>query len=290
MKRLLSLLLILLLLSGCAVPGSMEAPVASAQAEVTLDQWGIPEYTGQPYVELNGNIPEFSQELKDAGSYEYYSPLDQLGRCGAAVANLGQDLMPTEERTSISHIYPSGWNQAEYDFVDGKMLYNRCHLIGFQLAGENANKENLITGTRYFNVEGMLPFENMVAEYIHQTGDRVLFRVTPKYAGEELVARGVEMEAQSVSDDGASLSFHVFVFNVQPGVTINYLTGESVEEGQSLPSQTENTYIVNRSSSKYHLPTCGGVANMKQENRWEFTGTLTELEEAGYTPCGTCMK
>ena len=294
MKRLVPILLLLCILAGCAgeiPPAATPAPppVVTEEVSLAVSASGIPEYTGEKYVVLNNNIPEFDQELIEIGSYEYYSQLDQLGRCGAAVANLGQDLMPTEDRGSISHVYPSGWNQAEYDIVDGKMLYNRCHLIGFQLAGENANEKNLITGTRYFNVEGMLPFEDQVAEYIHSTGNRVLFRVTPMYEGEELVARGVQMDAWSVEDGGEGVCFSVFVFNVQPGITINYLTGESVLEGEELPSQKETTYVVNRNSKKIHLPTCSGAESMKKENRWEFTGTLAELTELGYEVCGNCL-
>lgn len=293
MKKLIALCLLFCLLVGCAgeiPPAAQPAPpTAVEETQVAVSASGIPEYTGEKYVVLNNNIPVFDQELIDIGSYEYYSELDSLGRCGAAVANLGQDLMPTEDRGSISHVYPSGWNQAEYDIVDGKMLYNRCHLIGFQLAGENANEKNLITGTRYFNVEGMLPFEDQVAEYIHNTGNRVLFRVTPMYEGEELVARGVQMDAWSVEDGGEGVCFSVFVFNVQPGITINYLTGESVPEGEELPSLKEATYVVNRNSKKIHLPTCSGAESMKAENRWEFTGTLAELVELGYEVCGNCL-
>lgn len=295
MKRLISVFLLLCLLTGCVGQSPSAAtpapPAVTAEATVAVSASGIPEYTGEPYVVLNNNIPEFDRELIDMGSYEYYSELDQLGRCGAAVANLGQDLMPTEERGSISHVYPSGWNQAEYEIVDGKMLYNRCHLIGFQLAGENANEKNLITGTRYFNVDGMLPFEDQVADYIHSTGNRVLYRVTPLYEGEELVARGVQMDAWSVEDDGEGVCFSVFVFNVQPGITINYLTGESVPDGETLPSADgePEEYVVNRSSKKVHLPSCSGAQSMKEENRWEFTGTLAELMALGYETCGNCI-
>lgn len=298
MKRLVFVFLMICLLVGCAseippaaqpAPPTAAAEVASPSAEPAVSASGIPEYTGEPYVVLNNNIPSFEQELIDMGSYEYYSELDQLGRCGAALANLGQDLMPTEDRGSISHVYPSGWNQAQYDIVDGKMLYNRCHLIGFQLAGENANEKNLITGTRYFNVEGMLPFEDQVAEYIHNTGNRVLYRVIPMYEGEELVARGVQMDAWSVEDGGEGVCFSVFIFNVQPGITINYLTGESVLDGEELPSQKEEAYVVNKNSKKIHLPSCSGSRSMKEENRWDFTGTLAELMELGYEVCGNCL-
>lgn len=192
---------------------------------VSLDE--IPTFSGTPYVVIQNNQPQFEAADMTGESYEYYSPLDQWERCGYAMACLGPETMPTGERQSISHIKPSGWVQAYYDFVDGEALYNRCHLIGFQLSGENANERNLITGTRYMNTEGMLPFENMVADYIKETGNHVIYRITPIYSGDEAVARGVQMEAKSVEDDG--ICFHVYVYNNQPGVTIDYTTGESAK-------------------------------------------------------------
>lgn len=185
-------------------------------------------YNGKPYVEIDGNVPFFSQEKKNGPAYEFYSELDQLGRCGYAEAKITQELMPSKERGAIGMIKPSGWHTIKYDQVDGRYLYNRCHLIGYQLTGENANEKNLITGTRYLNVVGMLPFENKVAEYVHLTGKPCMYRVTPVFKGEELVARGVEMEAESVEDQ--EISFHVFVYNVQPGIGIDYATGNSWEE------------------------------------------------------------
>ncbi len=185
------------------------------------------EYSGVPYVEQNGNVPYFTEEEYTTESFEIYQPLDYLGRCGVAYACIGEDIMPTEERGSIGQVRPSGWHTVKYDIVDGRYLYNRCHLIGYQLAGENANECNLITGTRYLNVEGMLPFENQVAEYVKNTGNHVLYRVTPVFEGEELVARGVLIEASSVEDRGAGLQFCVFCYNVQPGITIDYATGDS---------------------------------------------------------------
>lgn len=187
----------------------------------------VPAYDGTPYVEINGNQPVFDPEDLTETSFETYSELDALGRCGTAYANVGQDLMPQTERGSIGQVKPSGWHTVKYDVVDGKYLYNRCHLIGYQLTGENANQRNLITGTRYLNVEGMLPFENMVADYVKETGNHVLYRVTPVYDGTDLVAEGVQMEAESVEDGGAGISYNVFCYNVQPGVTIDYATGES---------------------------------------------------------------
>lgn len=187
----------------------------------------VPAFSGEPYVIINDNEPGFQKEDMTTDSYEFYSDLDSLGRCGYVMACIGWDIMPTEERGNIGQVKPSGWQTVKYDFVDGKYLYNRCHLIGYQLTGENANKQNLITGTRYLNVEGMLPFENMVADYIKETGNHVLYRVTPVYDGNNLVARGVQMEAFSVEDSGAGICFHVYIYNNQPGVVIDYATGES---------------------------------------------------------------
>ena len=187
----------------------------------------IPDVSPDAYVVVNDNVPEFTEEDITSKAYEFYSELDSLNRCGYAMACVGRELMPTEERGSIGQVKPSGWHTVKYDFVDGKYLYNRCHLIGFQLTGENANEKNLITGTRYMNVEGMLPFENMVADFVKETGEHVLYRVTPVFEDDDLVAKGVQMEALSVEDNGESISFNVFVYNKQPGVTIDYATGES---------------------------------------------------------------
>ena len=188
---------------------------------------GLPPYSGEFYVVINDNQPVFPEEDKTTVAFEFYSDLDALGRCGVAYANLGQELMPTEARESISKVKPSGWVQGRYDFVDGESLYNRCHLIGFQLAGENANELNLITGTRSMNTQGMLPFENMIADYIDETANHVVYRVTPVYNGTDLVAQGVQMEAWSVEDEGDGICFNVFCYNVEPGVEIDYATGEN---------------------------------------------------------------
>lgn len=193
----------------------------------------IPAYSGDPYVILNDNQPDFDAEDLTTNSFEQYSDLDALNRCGPAYANIGKDLMPTEKRGSISNVKPSGWVTAKYDNVDGKYLYNRCHLIGYQLTGENANEKNLITGTRSMNVDGMLPFENMVADYVKETGNHVLYRVTPVFEGDNLVASGVQMEALSVEDKGEGVCFNVYTYNNQPGITINYATGESWLENQA---------------------------------------------------------
>ncbi len=185
----------------------------------------IPEYSGQPYVVINDNDPGFLEEELITISYEEYSPLDDLGRCGVAEACIGIDLMPTEARENISNVEPTGWVNQKYEIVEGGYLYNRCHLIGFQLSGENANERNLITGTRYMNTEGMLPFENMVADYVEDTGNHVMYRVTPIFEGSDLVASGVQMEAESVEDNGEGIQYNVYVYNVQPGITIDYTMG-----------------------------------------------------------------
>lgn len=201
----------------------------STQDEVyySYDLDSIPEYSGEGYVYINNNIPSFTDEEKEnTESFEIYSPLDSLGRCGVAFANVSLDTMPTDERDSISSVTPSGWQSVKYDIVSGGYLYNRCHLIGYQLTGENANELNLITCTRYANATTMLQFENEVASYVEETGNHVLYRVTPYFEGDNLVATGVQMEAYSVEDNG-ELQFNVFVYNVQPGIVIDYATGDS---------------------------------------------------------------
>lgn len=187
----------------------------------------IPTYEGKNYVVINDNKPLFKEEDEETSSFEFYSELDNLGRCGAAFALVGKETMPNEERGSIGMIKPSGWHTIKYEGIDGKYLYNRCHLIGFQLTGENANEKNLITCTRQMNTKGMLPFENEVAEYVRKTNNHVLYRVTPYFEGNNLLAKGVSIEAYSVEDKGIGVQFHVFVYNVQDKIEIDYLTGES---------------------------------------------------------------
>lgn len=252
------------------------------------------------YVDYNGGVPSFSIPDK-IKAYEDYSELDGLGRCGRAEACLGRELMPgdDEERDSLSGVTPSGWKQAKYPgVVDGDYLYNRCHLIGFQLAGEQANKLNLITGTRYMNIEGMLPFENMVADYIKETGNHVMYRVTPVYADRyDLLASGVIMEGLSVEDGGDGISFCIYAYNKQPGVVINYRDGSSYLSGENPPTDAEeeeaapDIVVINTSSKKFHLPTCSGATSMSEKNREEreySEETLNALLQEGYTPCGTC--
>lgn len=194
----------------------------------------IPEFDSSPYISINNNEPNFTKEELSTNSFEKYSELDSLGRCGTAFANLSIDTMPSanEERESISKIEPSGWLNKKYEIVDGGYLYNRCHLIGYQLSAENANEKNLITGTRYMNTEGMLPFENKVTEYIKETRNHVLYKVSPIYDGNNLIASGVQMEAKSVEDDGKGICFNIYCYNVQPGIEINYKTGDSKKIGR----------------------------------------------------------
>ena len=245
------------------------------------------EYSGDLYIPVNDNQPYFTQEQLQADPYEFYSDLDALGRCGYAMACLSRELMPTEDRTGISHIKPSGWQSVQYDFIDGKYLYNRSHLIGFQLAGENDNEKNLITGTRYFNATGMLVFENMVADYIKETGNRVLYRVTPEYDGNGLVATAVRMEALSLEDNGEGICFHVKVFNVQPGVKINYVNGESSMDEEYF-AKDARAYVLNTNSKRFHKPTCPDASSMKPTNRQEVTTARELLTAQGYKPCGSC--
>ena len=277
--------------TGAPAETTTEAPDAEPEIPAlsmpSFDIDSIPEYSFKPFTEVNGNVPFFTENQLTTESYEYYSALDKLGRCGITVACIGRDIMPTEARGDISSVKPTGWVQAMYD---GSYLYNRCHLIGFQLTGENANKQNLITGTAYFNVTGMLAFENMVADYIKETNNHVLYRVTPIFVGNELVARGVLMEAWSVEDDGEGICFNVFVYNVQPGVEIDYATGKSqeAETTPSVPEGEKNNYIANKNSKKFHVPTCTWVTKMSESNKEYHTSTYDEMIANGYSPCGTC--
>ena len=301
-------------------------PVGNGAGNVSLDN--IPAFSGSPYVAINGNTPSFSSSEITTKSYEKYSSLDSLGRCSVVIACLGRDIMPTEERGNIGQVKPSGWQTVKYDFVDGKYLYNRCHLIGFQLSGENANTRNLITGTRYMNVQGMLPFENMVADYIKETDNHVMYRVTPVFKGRELVARGVQIEAYSVEDEGDGICFNVYCYNVQPGVEIDYATGKSALADEPTAQQTtkivettkspettrkpettvqttaEQTaaqstqapnvavvtkdFVLNTNSKKYHETWCRYSDQISPQNRQEYSGTADELEAQGYEPCKVC--
>lgn len=266
---------------------SIDEIVTSFEPESSVD---IPDYTGEPYVVMNDNIPFFTRTNLPTESFEYYSELDELGRCGAACANVGQDIMPTEERGDIGQIKPSGWQTVKYDNVDGRYLYNRCHLVGYQLSGENANEKNLITGTRYFNVQGMLPFENMIADYVKETDNHVLYRVTPVFDDDDLLAYGVLMEGWSVEDEGDGICFNVFVYNVQPNIVIDYANGEShPDESRSASAEPAGTdYILNTNTKKFHYPACESVNQMAEKNKEFYFGNRDDLIAMGYDPCKKC--
>ncbi len=290
----------------------IETPSLSNPSDNKFNISSIKDFSAKAYVTVNDNTPYFSSSECTTTSYEYYSPLDSLGRCGVAYACIGIDIMPTEERESIGMIKPSGWQLVKYDSVDGKYLYNRCHLIGYQLSGENANLSNLITGTRFLNVQGMLPFENMVADYIKDTKNHVMYRATPIFEGNNLLATGVLLEGYSVEDNGAGISFNVFCYNAQPGIIIDYSNGDSYQEVVETQSQTtkppvteaitykpveteppkqnENaiTYILNTNTKKFHYPSCRSVKTMADKNKSEFTGTRDQAISQGYSPCGNC--
>lgn len=253
----------------------------------------IPSYTGIPYAEINGNVPCFAEEEKVPVSFEYYDELDEYGRCTGTYACIGTDLMPEEERGAIGMVKPTGWHTVKYDCIEDLYLYNRCHLIGFQLTGENANERNLLTGTRYMNVKGMLPFENMVADYVRSTGNHVLYRVTPIFEKENLLAHGVQMEAFSVEDNGKGICFNVFCYNVQDGVLIDYTDGSSSaiekEEEEKRGEVSEGLeYILNTNSKKFHYPSCSSLEDMSEHNKQEYVGTKEDLLKKGYSPCGRC--
>lgn len=303
-KKFLNILLILIVslsvLSGCSAGennffNDLDITAQSTSDYVNYDLSNIPDYDGKAYVELNGNVPEFSKSEKTySESFEEYGKLDSLGRCTYAVSCIGKDLMPTEKRGSIGSVKPSGWHISKYDFVDGKYLYNRCHLIGYQLTAENANERNLITGTRYLNVEGMLPFENDVADYIEITNNHVYYKVTPIFEGNNLVANGVQMQAYSVEDNGQGISFNVYCYNVQPGVAIDYATGDNQAVASSSITSTSSdvadkkTYIVNTKTKKFHNPDCDGVKKMSSSNKKKYKGTRDSLISNGYSPCQKC--
>ena len=273
-----------------------------------VDVDNLPNYSGKAYVAINGNKPDFSKKEITDKSFESYSKLDSLGRCQVAEASVGKDIMPTEKRGAIGSVKPTGWQTIKYSFVEGKYLYNRCHLIGYQLTGENANNRNLITGTRYLNIEGMLPFEDMVADYVKETNNHVMYRVTPVFKGNELLARGVQMEGYSVEDKGAGVSFNVYCYNVQPGVKITYKTGSSISTGKYANKETtkrvtETTkkssggsssssgkveYILNMNTHKFHYPSCRSVKQMSEANKGYYKGTRDDVISQGYDPCGIC--
>lgn len=287
-----------------------------------LDYRTLPAYEGSPYVYVNDGEPSFTEAERSATpGTERYDELDHLGRCTDAFAVVGPETQPTEKRGSIGSVKPTGWRISKYDFVDGKYLFNRCHLLGYQLTGENANERNLITGTRYLNVDGMLPFENAVDDYVDATGNHVLMRVTPLFHEDELVARGVHMQAESIEDDGDGISFNVYCYNVQPGVVIDYATGENMlaEDATPLPdvsgakdsgsaakadeggtsakgnagangtaSKGQQDYVLNTNSKKFHVPSCSSVKQMAAKNREDVKDTRENLLNRGYDPCKRC--
>ncbi len=290
---------------------SQETSSVGTGTATAVNPLNIPEYSGKPYITINNNIPNFSASELTQKGYEKYSPLDSLGRTQLAIASVGKDTMPApnEERGNISSIKPSGWIQAKYTNISGGWLYNRCHLIGWQLSAENANKSNLITGTKYLNISGMLPFENMVADYIKETGNHVAYRITPIYIGNNLLTSGVQMEAFSVEDKGEGICFNVYCYNVQPGVVINYTTGSSTgptEQTNSSSSTTDSSVSapkpnptpapepeisseettdmvwIPNSGSKYHSHSgCSNMKNPRQVSR-------EEAERLDYEPCKKC--
>lgn len=316
-------------LCGCDdILSGDESSSAGGASAVSLSTDDISDYSGVIFTTINNNEPYFSDDELTTDAFENYSTKDSLGRCGVAFANVCEETMPTEKRGEIGMIRPSGWKTAKYtNIVEGNYLYNRSHLIAYMLTGENANDKNLITGTRWFNAQGMLPFETAVADYVDDTNNHVLYRVTPVYDGDDLVASGVEIEAKSVEDD--AVSFNVFVYNIQPGITIDYATGDSsldddfeaeIEEASEIYSVTESefedivdgsltevsvtdeaaneddtqendkeiTYILNTNTKKFHLPSCPSVSEMSKKHKKEFTGVRYELIAEGYSPCGEC--
>lgn len=330
-RYLAALLVLIYIVSGCSADMSVKSDSVNATKIETIAETlnivnretnntakdnvnisDIPEYSGEPYVVVNNNEPAFKKEEITDKSFEQYSSLDSLGRCGIAVASVGKDIMPDKKRGAIGQVKPSGWHTVKYDFVEGKYLYNRCHLLGYQLTGENANEKNLITGTRYLNVDGMLPFEDMVADYIKETDNHVMYRVTPIYKGNNLLASGVEMEGYSVEDQGAGICFHVYCYNAQPGIEIDYATGdsslsgniadnntnaetnavnsadESTEKNTGTLNDSSKEYVLNMNTLKFHLPSCSSVKSMSNSNKGTYTGNREELIEQGYEPCKIC--
>lgn len=282
-------------LSGCSSKkAGNSGAAASVSAQTDMASFA---YDGKPYVVINDNDPDFTDADMTTTSFESYGELDGLGRCTTAFANIGKDLMPAEKRGPIGEVKPTGWQTAKYDNVDGKYLYNRCHLIGYQLTGENANAKNLITGTRYLNVDGMLPFENMVADYIKETNNHVLYRVTPVFSGDNLVASGVHMEAESVEDNGDGILFNVYCFNAQPGIAIDYATGNSHQDDSVVADASKSTtaaeanvqtYVLNTNTKKFHKESCNSAKSMDASNKKIYTGSRQDIIDMGYESCGVC--
>lgn len=296
----------------------VEAPSGAAAASTD----NLPAYDGELSIEVNGGQPGFTAEesAPEAADepFEEYSQLDSLGRCETAFALIGPETLPDKPRGDISTVHPSGWKQARYETIDQKALYNRSHLIAHQLAGEDANERNLITGTRTMNVEGMLPYEELVGDYVRATGNHVLYRVTPVFENDELVARGVQMEGLSVEDGGRAVCFNVFVYNIEPGIQIDYSTGDSwvsdstpevvsndpINQGtegsaaagarkdsggeNAEAGAAEQAYVLNVNSKKFHDPSCSSADDISPSNRQDYTGTRDDLIDRGYEPCKIC--
>lgn len=287
-KKLITIItagLLLLMLSSCSQEGADSGQPDALTSVKNITAENIPEYDGEPYVVINDNEPEFSEDLKTGEDFEDYGNLDRQGRCTAAVASLSVDTQPAgnEKRGDISSVHPSGWMSG--------MGWERCHLIGWQLCAENANEKNLVTGTHYMNVTGMLPFENRVDWYISETGNHVLYEVEPIFEGNNLICSGVHMQAESVEDNGSGISFNVFCFNVSPGEEINYKTGQVYEtdEQQAADITFARKYVVNTNTMKFHYPTCSSVAQMADHNKQTVTDSRQQLIDKGYSPCGICQ-
>ena len=304
MKKAVSLILALVFFvsfASCDLPSSEPEQTHTAEAAIPQSNLSfgefrladVPEYSGSPYAVINTNDPFFTQDDMTTRPFEAYSALDALGRCGSAYANVCREIMPTEKRGDIYSVKPTGWQHVEYDFVDGLSLYNRCHLIAHSLAGEDANEKNLITGTRYLNTEGMLPFENMVGDYVKETGNHVLYRVTPVFEGANLIATGVLMEGYSVEDGGDGIEFCVFCYNLQPGVEIDFSNGKSrvAEKKNSYSFSSDDvtaTYVLNEKTKKFHTPDCPYVEDIAEENRKTVNCRRGDLVDQGYVACGGC--
>ncbi len=292
-QKILCILLVLMLsLTGCSVSVKETGSKQNSQDKLKTVASNEREVTdiSDPYMIVDENVPGFSEDEITTESFEHYSELDALGRCGVATACIGTDLMPTEKRGNISRVKPTGWHSIQYDSVEGKSLYNRCHLIAHQLAGEDANEKNLITGTRYMNVSGMLPFEEEVGDYVRETGNHVMYRVTPVFEGDNLLADGVQMEAYSVEDQGKGVSYNVYIFNAQPDIWIDYATGDSreIQPDDMVSKEDASDFVLNTNTKKFHLPSCGNADKIQKENKENFTGDRQQLVKNGYEPCGSC--
>lgn len=291
-KILCILLVLMLFLTGCSVSVKETGSKQNSQDKLQTVASNEREVTdiSDPYMIVDENVPGFSEDEITTESFEHYSELDALGRCGVATACIGTDLMPTEKRGNISRVKPTGWHSIQYDSVEGKSLYNRCHLIAHQLAGEDANEKNLITGTRYMNVSGMLPFEEEVGDYVRETGNHVMYRVTPVFEGDNLLADGVQMEAYSVEDQGKGVSYNVYIFNAQPDIWIDYANGDSreIQPDDMVSKEDASDFVLNTNTKKFHLPSCGNADKIQKENKENFTGDRQQLVKNGYEPCGSC--